>query len=198
MRLLSALVRLEKDLRALEVRWALIGGLAVSAHGEPRLTRDLDIAITVANDKEADKIVRALSSRGYSLHKNPLLIQEDTGRLATVRLVAPDDAAPGVLIDLMFASSGIEPEVVDSAETREVLPGIRAPVIKLGHLLALKTLAGRPKDQTDIATLLHEAGEQDLQLATESLALITERGYHRKKRLQAEFVTFREAAKGFD
>lgn len=40
-------------------------------------------------------------------------------RLATVRMTATG----GVVVDLLFASSGIEPEVATRAERLDVLPG---------------------------------------------------------------------------
>jgi len=48
----AALRRAVADLDALKVRWALIGGLAVSVRSVPRFTKDLDFAIAAANDSE--------------------------------------------------------------------------------------------------------------------------------------------------
>lgn len=43
---------------------ALVGGLAVSARTEPRFTRDVDLAVAVADDAEAEAVVRFLVGRG--------------------------------------------------------------------------------------------------------------------------------------
>ena len=94
----------------------------------------------------------------------------------------------------MFASSGIEEEVVAASETLEILPGAAAPVATRAHLLALKTLAGRRKDVTDFATLAQHASERDLQEAREALELIARRGYDRGKDLQVEFARLLERA----
>jgi hypothetical protein len=56
----SALRSAVADLDALKVRWALIGGLAVSVRSVPRFTKDLDFAIAVANDSEAEDVVHRL------------------------------------------------------------------------------------------------------------------------------------------
>jgi len=45
------------------------------------------------------------------------------------------------VIDLLFASSGIEPEVVADAEPIELLPDLTMGVARTGHLLALKVLS---------------------------------------------------------
>ncbi len=44
----SALRSSVADLNAVKARWALVGGLAVSARTVPRFTKDLDFAIAVA------------------------------------------------------------------------------------------------------------------------------------------------------
>lgn len=46
-----------------------------------------------------------------------------------------------MIVDLLFASSGIENEVVASADLLEVLPGLTVPVATTAHLIALKVLA---------------------------------------------------------
>jgi len=40
--------------------WALVGGLAVSVRTEPRFTRDLDLAVAVADDRAAEDLVHRL------------------------------------------------------------------------------------------------------------------------------------------
>ena len=113
--LANVLRRVCAELTAAEIRYALVGGLAVSARAEPRLTRDVDLAIAAADDDAAEAIVRALASRGYQVAT--VLEHTGTGRLATVRLSAPDGR---VLVDLLFASCGIESEIVAAAQPLEI------------------------------------------------------------------------------
>lgn len=47
----AALRRVASDLDARGVRWALVGGFAVSARTEPRFTRDVDVAVLVEDDR---------------------------------------------------------------------------------------------------------------------------------------------------
>lgn len=46
-----------------------------------------------------------------------------------------------MVVDVLFASSGIEPELVRAAEPIEVLPSLTVPVARTGHLIAVKLLA---------------------------------------------------------
>ena len=173
------------DLAKLRLRWALVGGLAVSARTEPRFTRDVDLVIAVRGDQDAEQAVHALQQRGYRVHA--LVEQEAAGRLATARLVPRGEDEAGFVLDILFASSGIEPEVAGSAELLEILPGLRIPVASVGHLLALKLLSRddrtRPQDQVDLVQLLRVAQPGDIEAARHAVALIHSRGFQRDRNL---------------
>lgn len=90
-------------------------------------------------------------------------------RLATARLVRPLARTSSAFIDLPFANSGIEDEIVRRADLLEVLPDVFAPVASVGHLIALKVLAGHNQDLTDLGYLIAAATEADLYEARASL-----------------------------
>jgi len=177
-RLVRGLTRLVSDLRDLDARFALAGALAVSARAEPRFTRDVDLAVSVPGDSEAETLVRELWQRGYRQHGDPLEHQA-SGRLATVRLVVPGEAAEGVVADLLFAQTGIEPEVVADAEILEVAAGLRLLVARPGHLLVQKLLADRPQDRLDVEQLLSRCDEGEVARARRAATLVVERGFDR-------------------
>jgi len=184
----GALIQLASNLEALKIRWALIGGLAVSAFAEPRTTGDVDVVIAAAENQDAERTTLALQARGYRIYS---VLEHDSGRVSTVRLLAPRTTRPEVMVDLLFASSGIEAEIVALAQSLEVLPGLEIPVAKVGHLLALKILASserRPRDFEDARHLLKVASIEDLNLAQESLDLIARRGFDREKDLHGELA----------
>ena len=170
------------DLQALDCRLALVGGLAVSARAEPRLTRDADLVVAVTDDAEAEALLARLRRSGYSVHA--LVEQTATGRLATARLVRDRES---LVTDLLFASSGIEREIVDEAEELAVLPDLVVPTASVGHLIALKLLArddrNRPADADDLAALSTIADDADWESATRAVELIVERGYSRGRDL---------------
>ena len=157
----------------------------MSARSEPRLTRDADLAVLVSDDRDAEVLVLALQSHGWRVVT--AIEQDAAGRLATVRLAPADEDALGTVVDLLFASSGIEPEIVAAADLIEAVPGLTAPVARLGHLIALKVLARddrtRPQDRVDLAALLTRADAAALGEARESLVLITRRGFQRGRNL---------------
>jgi hypothetical protein len=198
-RLEEALYRIRGELERLGARWALIGGIAVSVRAEPRTTRDIDVAVAVDGDAEAESLVRELRVRGYGLEPDGVLEQEQTGRLATVRLLSPAGAGdPGVTVDLMFASSGIEREVVGAATDLAIVAD-RAepiPIATRGHLIALKVLAGRAQDVADAVALIQAAEEADIRETREALHEISRRGYSRGKNLMVALENLIAASAG--
>ena len=145
----EALVDIAARLRRHGVDFALVGGLAVSIRGEVRFTRDVDIAVAVDSDQEAEGLSRALAAEGYL----PVAVVEhdEKGRLAIIRMRSPS----GVVIDLLTASSGIEREIVDAAQPTDDFPGV--PVAIAEHLLAMKVLSmreARLQDRIDARSLL--------------------------------------------
>ena len=175
------------ELSAHQLEGALVGGLAVSARTEPRFTRDLDVAVAVHDDEEAEDVVRAFAAAGY--HAHTVIEHEEAQRLATVRLTATSEGAEGLVVDMLFASSGIELEIVAAAEPISVFPDLTVPVAQIGHLIALKLLARddttRPQDAIDLRALRDAATPDDIECARVAVRLIVRRSFARGRDLEA-------------
>jgi predicted nucleotidyltransferase len=188
-RLREVLERVATELERQHQPWALLGGLAVSVHVGPRFTRDIDLAVAVPSDSAAERLVLVFQQLGYRIQL--VLEQDAVGRLATVRLLPPGESTEGVVVDLMFASSGIEPEICRDAERIEAFDDLIIPVCRPGHLLALKILARddvrRPQDLVDIRALLTHLDAGERERARSGLGLITARGFQRGRDLLADF-----------
>lgn len=188
------MIRLEEALRRTatalgDQQWTLVGGLAVSVRCEPRFTRDIDIVVALADDEAAERLVSSMLGTGFRVLA--LMEQEAKGRLATVRLAIPGEAASGVVADLLFASSGIETEIAAGASPLEVFPGLVLPVARVGDLLAMKLLSRgdrRPQDAADLVALLASAEEAEVARAHESVRLIEQRGYARGRNLVSDLA----------
>lgn len=182
----------ERALRAIIVElgargraFALVGGLAVSIRAEVRFTRDVDIAVAVDDDADAEALVREIAASGY----RPLALVEHeiAKRLSTVRLAAPE----GVVVDLLFASSGIEREIAMRAESMDLPDVGTVPVARAEELLAMKILSmrdARLQDRLDALRLV-EIAEVDLARVRADLALIRERGFDRGQDLEAKLAS---------
>lgn len=187
-----ALSRLERDARriidrlaTLGIRHAIVGGLAVSARTEPRFTRDVDVAVAVDSDQAAEQLIHALAQHGYV--PTTLVEQEATGRIATVRLLDPARGEGDAIVDLLFASAGIEDEIVATADQIELFAGFAVPVATVPALIALKLLArddvARPQDRVDLGALLARSTAAERADAARWCSLIEQRGYARGRDL---------------
>lgn len=183
----AALRRIASDLDTSRVRWALVGGFAVSVRTEPRFTRDVDVAVIVDDDPAAERLVDSLTRLGYRL--DAIVEQDAVGRLATARMIAPGDVHLGVVVDVLFAAAGIEAEIVAAAEVLDVLPDLSMPVATAGHLVALKLLARddetRPQDAADLRALRSVLDAVDHAAARTAVKLIVDRGFARGRPLVA-------------
>jgi hypothetical protein len=145
--------------------------------------------VAVEDDARAEALILELRREGYRI--GTVLEQKRVGRLATVRLGMRGAVEEGPVIDLLFSSSGIEPEIVADAERLEVFPGITLPVARIGHLIALKLLSRndveRPQDLIDLRALLRVATQSEISRARGAVSLIAERGYHRDRALSSAF-----------
>lgn len=188
----AALRRVAGRLDSTGVGWALVGGFAVSARSEPRFTRDVDACVLARDDAAAERLVGDLVNAGYRVHT--LVEQDAVHRLATVRLSTAAKPDSGVVVDLLFASSGIEPEIVAMAERLEILPGLSVPVAIAGHLVVLKLLARddqtRPQDHADLIVLRPVLTVGDREAAAAAVRLVVDRGYARGRDLVTLLDTY--------
>jgi predicted nucleotidyltransferase len=192
------LFRISNELKNSGVAFALVGGLAVSLRGEERTTRDVDLAVSVDSDLAAETTVKLLLERGYRIQA--VLEKKSHGRLATVRLDPPTfPDTRSILVDLLFASCGIEPEIVQEAEQLEIYPDLTLPVATLSSLLSMKILSAddeeRFQDKADILSLLRNAKKEDLDRTKELLALIDTRGFGRGRDLLSNLGYFLDLSK---
>lgn len=176
--------------RPSEVGIALVGGMAVSARTEPRFTRDLDFAVAVENDSKAEEYVYRMRQLGYEL--SAALEKMSHSQLSTVRLRR---GGRGPLVDLLFAATGIESEIVAAAEPLEIVSGLDASVARVGHLIAMKLISRndelRPQDLQDLHQLSRVADAVEWTRAEEAVHLITKRGFARNRDLLAALREWR-------
>lgn len=149
-----------------DVRYLVVGGVAVVLHGVPRFTADLDLvlALDVPNVRAA---VDALAALGYR-PRAPVPLEEfadpdlrrawiDEKGLMVFSLWSP--AHPATEIDLFIE----EPFSFDEAFGRAVrlaLGGNIVTVASVADLLVLKRQADRPKDREDIEHLIALAQDE--------------------------------------
>lgn len=132
-------------LAARDVRFLVVGGYAVAAHGHPRYTGDLDLWIWTGVEN-AKSLLTALDDFGFG----------------SVGLVAADFTEPGrvvqlgyppVRIDLLTSIDGVEFEGCFARRVEIIVEGLPVPFIALDDLRRNKASSGRPQDIADLAAL---------------------------------------------
>ena len=129
------------------IRFALIGGLAVSLRGQPRMTVDVDLVI-LADIDQALRLAQELSSTPFE----PLFpgVEEVVARSFILPL---RHRSTGIRVDVAIGMSGFEQQAVSRA-TKVTIGDVRVPVVAVEDLLVMKALAGRPQDDQDIRGLV--------------------------------------------
>lgn len=187
MKLKEALADLAGQLSSAGASFAVVGGLAASARGEARFTRDIDIVIAVSSDDEAEGVVFQLTQQGYRVLAT--VEQDATHRLATARL----QHRSGVVCDLIFATCGIEREIVNGAESLELFDRV-VPTAAAEAIVAMKVLSAseqRPRDLGDLQAILRAQPDLDLALVLSLLNTIAERGFARGQNLVDKWADLR-------
>jgi hypothetical protein len=153
--LLAALRDLVAWFQAAATPGTVIGGVAASLLGRPRVTRDIDALVVLDESEWA-----AFLAKGTMLGFVPRLSDALTfARQARVLLVRHE--ASGIDIDIAFGALPFEEEAVARAVWRDV-GGIRIPLPLPEDLLIMKAVAHRPRDMADIESILAAQPKLDL------------------------------------
>ena len=154
---------IEAIVRALEnasVRYIIVGGLAVNAHGYSRMTRDIDLVIQLELSN-TQRGLEALLGAGYRLmipekpeaFADPEMRERWRTEKGMIVLKLWSDEHRRTPIDVFVYEPFDFDREYDSAVWVEISPGLRAPIISLPALLQMKRDAGRPRDLEDINEL---------------------------------------------
>jgi hypothetical protein len=161
----SSFKSIVQTLNTNHVRYLLVGGLAVNAHGYVRATQDVDLVIWL-DPENIKRAFPALEEVGYR-PQQPLKA-EDFGNhelreqwrmeKGMVVLKMWNDQDPGTALDIFVYEPFDFKTEFTRARIEEVEPGLFVPVVSLGTLLRMKEEAGRAKDLMDLDYLRKHHG----------------------------------------
>jgi len=142
-----------------DVRYVIIGGIAVILHGSPRLTADLDIAIDL-EPVAAHRAIKALQEAGF-IAEIPVDIRQFADETVRRRWIVEkqmkalslhDRAVPPTVIDIL-AENPIAFDDLYRRAKEVSLDELTLRIASIPDLIALKRLSGRPEDLRDITEL---------------------------------------------
>ncbi|MCC7534589.1 MAG: nucleotidyl transferase AbiEii/AbiGii toxin family protein [Deltaproteobacteria bacterium] len=151
----EALARLARFATAWGHPYALVGGGAIVARVQPRLTTDLDLVIAVP-EGGADALLALARIHGYAFD------EQETRELlegGLVRLWGPPSVNEGIGVDLMFVDSAFLEQVVERATPLDIA-GATLQVASVEDLLLMKLEAGRPQDLDDAIAIKDAFGDR--------------------------------------
>jgi predicted nucleotidyltransferase len=128
-----------------EVEYLVIGGYAVSIHGYPRSTKDLDLCIKIS-EANAKKMVYVINEFGFESLK---LKEEDFSRRDFITQLGQEP----VRIDILNDLNGVPFEFAWKNRKEINFEGCKINFIGYNELLKVKEKAGRPQDLADISKL---------------------------------------------
>jgi hypothetical protein len=122
--------------------YLLVGGYAVSAHGYPRFTNDLDIWIGI-NSQNAVAVAKALTDFGFggdSLTPDLFMTPNNVIRMGV----------PPLRLEILTSISGVDFDQCYAERKTFAIDEVQVPVISIERLKQNKAAAGRPKDLIDL------------------------------------------------
>ncbi len=141
-------------LRAANIPYAVCGGIAVTAHGATRSTKDIDVV--VAREHLAAALA-AIAALGYTIPAGPMTFGEGTASERHVQRVNKIAGRDHLVVDLLLAEAAYAGVLDDRIEIP--LPAGPITFVSKATLLRMKRLAGRAIDLADIERLERGDGE---------------------------------------
>jgi len=150
----ALLARLARALDGAGISYMIIGGQAVLLHGEPRLTRDIDLTLGCDTD-QLDRIL--------SITAKADLLPAVTNVESFVRqtnVLPLTDRSSDIRVDMIFSFSPYEAEAIHHS-LAVPLGGTNVHFTTAEDLIIHKLVAGRPRDLEDVRGVLLRNPEID-------------------------------------
>ena len=129
----------------------VIGGVAIAAWGEPRVTRDVDLKIKLER-QDADRLVKLLTI-GYTS-----LLPDPNEALRKQALIFIQDEL-GTRLDLLLADTPYDEVAIQRGREVEIEPGVRIRVCSPEDLIIYKLVSTRARDHDDAYSVIRRQGE---------------------------------------
>lgn len=147
-----------------DVRYLIVGGVAVNLLGCPRFTNDIDILLAL-DAKNMQAMKKAMSALGYE-QRIPLALDELGDEKRALQLMREKNLLaytffnpkkPLYSVDVIVGPS-LQFDRYSKHRTHANVWGLSLPVICIDDLIGLKKESNREKDALDVAALLEYKG----------------------------------------
>jgi hypothetical protein len=148
--LIDELQAIVNALAAADIDYAVCGGLAMAIHGYPRATEDIDLLLRPEDARSVLDLVKGL---GFGIPGRPMVFGLKTATPRRMQRISKLDPETNELLSLDLIDVNPELEQVWTQRIRFPWGGGEIRVVSQAGLVTMKTIAARPQDLVDIATL---------------------------------------------
>ena len=147
-------------LNAANIRYLVVGGVAVNLHGYSRFTGDLDILLAL-DPQNLDGLAKIMEKKGF-IQRLPIDVRKLSDQQQTQQWIKEKGLTAYTFIDPSMPQFSVDILVGDSLqfekyEIHKVIMNtgdLSVPVISIDDLIGMKEKVNRRKDMEDIAALL--------------------------------------------
>lgn len=142
-----------------EIRYVVVGGMAVNFHGIPRVTYDIDLILDL-EDKNLKRFLSLMKAWGFR-PKIPVNIMDFSDKSKREDWIKNKNMKAFNLVNPGWAISEIDIVIDAPVDYKKAiknlryinLQGARIPVISVNNLIRMKRESGRLQDKGDIKSL---------------------------------------------
>ena len=145
---LEPISALERLMRRSGRKWMLIGGVAASLLGKPRFTADIDVVISIGDDKILGILKLAIEEGFIPRIKNPVEFAKKN------RVLLLKHKKSNINLDLSLGTLPFEEEAIGKRRSKRI-GGISIYLPIPEDLIIFKAVAHRPQDIMDIKEIVN-------------------------------------------
>jgi hypothetical protein len=149
--LFQSILDLQKLLLKAGIPSIVIGGVAVAAWGEPRVTRDVDLKILLDRN-DIDRLLEILATNYQSLVTDP------REALRKQAMVIVQDSI-GTRLDILLAETPYDVVAIQRGRNEEVQSGKTIRMCSPEDLIIYKLISTRSRDHDDARTVTSRQGD---------------------------------------
>ena len=148
MELVDELFTLSRAFERAQIAYAVCGGLAVTIHGRPRLTVDIDIMIP---KPVMERAIELAAGVGFDMHEGWVPLPKNDLGIDRLFRLTKIEGEEFLTLDLLEADSGTNR--LFASRERVSLGDHEITVLSRDAIIAMKSRSDRTKDRLDIEML---------------------------------------------
>lgn len=145
-----------KRLNEADIRYAVVGGIALSFHTQPRYTKDIDLLLLA---EDIDTLKSVLKKEGYIFEASPWTFRNTNITLHRLTKIEGEDS---LTIDLLVGNEERHKDIIKNAIVEETEYGLTC-IANREDLIWMKRIRNSKQDMADIEALENDKNSEGTQ-----------------------------------